>query len=237
MSIFLVVTLTPDVNRTYIQGRSGNLWRVADRQLVKVVNLEIEIVDDNCTGCYRCERVCPTGAIAMVGPRTEALAVVDNDNCIACFRCIDSCDDDAMFAVPRDEPLQIVPPFDGLDPTDVLELCRAADLDPDQLACACSSSPTKELAAVILDGATSFEEVALRTGAQSGCLMYCSVPIRRLLLAHTGQADSTAHIRRYPLDLALRDVPAEAAHRYPLFNVLEEQRHRRDYLDSIDVEL
>lgn len=206
-------------------------------RVVKIVNLQIEIVDDNCTGCYRCERVCPTEAITMVGPRTEALAVVDNDNCIACFRCIDSCDDDAMFAVPRDEPLEIVPRFDGLDPHDVLELCRAADLDPDQLACACSGSPTKELAAVILGGATTFEEVALRTGAQSGCLMYCSVPIRRLLLAQTDTAESTARVRRYPVDLALRDVSAEAAARYPIFNVREEQQHRREYLATIDVEL
>jgi len=50
---------------------------------LETIELGIEVVDENCTGCYRCERVCPTEAIVMIGPKTEALAVVDNDKCIA----------------------------------------------------------------------------------------------------------------------------------------------------------
>jgi ferredoxin len=74
---------------------------------MKTINHEIEIIDLNCTGCFRCERACPTGAIVMIGPNKQALAVVDNSRCIACARCIDSCDDDAMLLVDRAAPLVV----------------------------------------------------------------------------------------------------------------------------------
>lgn len=214
---------------------------------MKTIYHQIEIVDENCTGCYRCERVCPTSAITMVaqkdlppglsGLREDALAVVDNDACIACFRCIDSCDDDAMLAVDRDEPLVIEGATDGADPEAVLELCRSAAMNPDQMACMCSMSQVKEVAAAILGGADSFEKIALATGAQSGCLMYCSVPIRRLLRIATGEVKAESKVRRYPADVGLLEISPEVAERYPLFNVAEEQRLRREFLAAVEIDL
>lgn len=204
---------------------------------MKTIHHAIEIVEENCTGCYRCERVCPTSAITMVGEQQHALAVVDNDRCIACFRCIDSCDDDAMLAIDRDEPLVIDGATDGADPEAVLDLCRAAAMNPDQLACMCSMSPVKEVAAAILGGADSFERVALATGAQSGCLMYCSVPIRRLLRIATGEVKAESKVRRCPADVGLLDITAAVAERYPQFNVAEEQRLRREFLAGVEIDL
>lgn len=190
---------------------------------MKTINYEIEIVDANCTGCFRCERACPTEAITMVGPRKKALAVVDNSLCIACMRCIDACDDDAMFAKERDEPLQIGFDMTGVQVDDVVALCHAAAIDPKQSVCWCSGSTAQEVAATILSGATSFEALALITGVQSGCLMYCSVPLRRLLTAHDGESESSSKVRRYPSDQGLLDIPAELADAYPLFGIEPEQ--------------
>jgi ferredoxin/bacterioferritin-associated ferredoxin len=204
---------------------------------VKLVNYEIEVVAESCTGCYYCERACPTAAITMVGPRKEALAVVDNSRCIACMRCIDSCDDDAMFARERAEPFEIGFDLSSADPVAVRDLCRAAQLDLEQLVCVCSGSPAKEVAAAILAGATTFEDLALETGVQSGCLMYCSVPIRRLLTAHHGSAEATSKVRRYPVTLALLEVPASVGAAYPLFELEKEQAARRAALDELEAEL
>jgi ferredoxin len=204
---------------------------------VKTVYQSIDVVDENCTGCYRCERVCPTSAITMVGEKRKALAVVDADACIACMRCIDSCDDDAMVIVERDEPVVIEHPTDGADPDAVLDLCRAAGLNPNQLACVCSGTQAKEIAAAVLDGADTFEEVALQTGAQSGCLIYCSVPIRRILRNHTGNAQSTSQVRRYETDHGLLDISPEVAERYPIFGIADEQRVRRTAMDTVEIDL
>jgi ferredoxin len=209
---------------------------------VKTIYHQIEIVDENCTGCYRCERVCPTSAIVMVSRTNEsekrpALAVVDNDQCIACFRCIDACDDDAMLPVERDEPLVLDGAAEGVDPEAVRALCQATGMYPDAMMCQCSGSQAKELAAAVIGGATTFEEVAWKTGAQAGCLMYCSVPIRRLLRAHTGEVRTGSKVRRYPAEFGLMDVPEEVARRYPLFNVLQEQQLRREFVETMDIDL
>jgi ferredoxin len=204
---------------------------------MKTIHHAIEIVAENCTGCYRCERVCPTSAITMVGEQQHALAVVDNDRCIACFRCIDSCDDDAMLAIERDEPRVIEGATEDADPEAVLDLCRATAMNPDQMACMCSMTQVKEVAAAILGGADTFEKVALATGAQSGCLMYCSVPIRRLLRTATGEVRADAKVRRYPAELGLLEVSDEVAATYPLFNVAQEQRLRREFLAAVEIDL
>lgn len=193
---------------------------------MKTIYHQIDVVEQNCTGCYRCERVCPTDAITMVGPKTSALAVVDNDKCIACMRCIDSCDDDALLLEERDEPIEVGQYVDEDDP-DVQALCAEAGMDPELLVCACSNTQAKEAAWAILQGRATFEELALTTGAQSGCLIYCSVPLRRLLVAHSGEASSTGHVRRAPLQLALSDIPDEIHDLYPSFGVAEELRHAR----------
>jgi ferredoxin len=195
---------------------------------VKVVKQVVEIVDDNCTGCYRCERACPTGAISMVGPRKEALAVVAEPSCIACFRCIDVCDDDAITIAELDEPRVVGTKAKDFDPAALSDLCDKAGLNPEQMACLCSSTKVKELAAAAINGAATFEQLALATGAASGCLLYCSVPMRRILKAQHGEIrENKAHVRRYDTDHVLGDIAQDAADRYPLFALRREQAAAR----------
>jgi polyferredoxin len=203
---------------------------------LKTIQFGIEVIDENCTGCYRCERVCPTEAIVMVGPKTEALAVVDNDKCIACMRCIDSCDDDALRTLSRDEP--ILQEFDasGVDPEAVKEMCRVADMAPSHLVCPCANTTAQEIAATILQGANTFEKLSLRIGVQSGCLMYCSVPLRRLVMAGTESTQTNSKLRRYASDQSLMDIDPELDARYPLFKVRTEQEWRLKETAEADVD-
>jgi Fe-S-cluster-containing hydrogenase component 2 len=196
---------------------------------VKVIKQVVEIVDENCTGCYRCERTCPTGAISMVGARKEALAVVEDSACIACFRCIDVCDDDAIVIDELDESHVVGTNAKDFKPADVNDLCERAGLDPNQMACLCSSTKVKELAAATLGGAQTYEQLALATGAASGCLLYCSVPMRRILHARYGEVpQDKRHLRRYDTDHVLLDIPEDAADRYPLFALRREQAAARE---------
>ena len=201
---------------------------------MKVVKQVVEVVDDNCTGCYRCERACPTGAVSMIGPRKEAIAVIDEPACIACFRCIDVCDDDAINIIELDEPHTVGTRAKDFDQNEVNGLCERAGLEPDQMACLCSSTKVKELVAAVLAGAETYEQLALATGAASGCLLYCSVPMRRVLSARYGEvAQDKRHLRRYDTDQVLLDIPEDAADRYPLFALRREQAAARLRQDEV----
>jgi ferredoxin len=203
---------------------------------MRLVTHEIEIVEANCTGCYRCERACPTNAITMVGPKQSALAVVDNDSCIACSRCIDSCDDDAMLARERDEPMLVQTEVEPALEADVAGLCRSAGLDPELSVCLCSQTQAQEVAAAVLGGAATFTDLALATGAQSGCLLYCSVPMRRLLTAYLGHEpdEGASKLRRYPPAQGVLELSAEVAARYPTFHIAQEQAAARTRLAELE---
>jgi Fe-S-cluster-containing hydrogenase component 2 len=206
---------------------------------MRLIDHEIEIIDENCTGCYRCERACPTNAITMVGPKQSALAVVDNDRCIACYRCIDSCDDDAMIAREREEPVFIETPIDDTAHPAIVELCRKSGIDPELSVCFCSQTQAKEVAASILAGAETFSDLALSTCVQSGCLLYCSVPMRRMLATHLGHEpdESGSKLRRCPPSQSVLDLAPELAGRYPLFHIAQEQAAARAHLEALTEEL
>jgi ferredoxin/bacterioferritin-associated ferredoxin len=199
------------------------------RWSMKQVNYEIEIIDENCTGCYLCERICPTGAITMEGPKSSALAVVDNNKCVACFRCIDICADDAMLAPRRQSPLVFGTDPKSVDKAAIIELCDRAGIDPYLLACTCSNTGVMEISAAILKGAHTMEDVALQTGSQSGCLMYCFAPIHQLLKTHLGEAPKPPLKNKwYDSSQVLFDVPEDVADKYPKFYIAEEIRERKN---------
>lgn len=194
--------------------------------MVKISEYKIQVIEDNCTGCYLCERICPTAAIVMEGPKSAAIAVVDNTKCVSCLRCIDICDDDALLSLDRQEPVKF-----GIDPASVDqavlgELLRKSNLDPDGMSCICSLTTNKEVAAAVIAGAKTMEEVALASGAQSGCLMYCFAPIHRLVTTHWGEMPApTTKNKWYPTSMTLMDVPEDVACRHPEFSIRLEQEH------------
>ncbi len=54
--------------------------------------MSIRIIEDKCTGCTLCVKVCPFGAISMKNKK----AVIDLDQCTLCGACVDSCKFEAI---------------------------------------------------------------------------------------------------------------------------------------------
>lgn len=191
---------------------------------MKRVNYEIEVIEDNCTGCYLCEHICPTGAIVMEGPKSAALAVVDNDKCVACFRCVDICADDALLAPERTEPRVFGTDMSNVDMAAINDLINRTEIDPNRAICPCSSTMPQEVAAAILNGADSMEALALHTAIQSGCLMYCFAPAHRMLVTHLGHAiQPPVKNKWYGTSYVLSDVSDEVAEKHPQFYMVQEK--------------
>jgi NAD-dependent dihydropyrimidine dehydrogenase PreA subunit/bacterioferritin-associated ferredoxin len=162
--------------------------------MAKRVTMVAEIVELNCTGCNRCVFVCPTLALSMRPREADEpglgrhVAVLAETDCYNAQNCLEICPDEAIVMRPLEEPFEVGTEPPDVDPEEVAGLCMQAGLLPDMLVCVCTETLAGELAAAILDGATSPEQVALRTGARTGCTEICIDPILRLL-ALAGHGD------------------------------------------------
>lgn len=110
-------------------------------------------------------------------------AKVASKKCLACQNCKDICPENAIKHVLRPVPLRF-----GVDPAEVdqnqlRELCLKAHLHPHQWLCMCGGIRVREGAAAVLKGAKTPEQIALMTGARSGCTVYCLQTSLRLLKA------------------------------------------------------
>ncbi len=65
----------------------------------------IRINEENCTGCTKCVRVCPTEALRV----RKGKVVFDSNRCIDCGNCIEACKFDAI--VPWSDPLSKIDDF------------------------------------------------------------------------------------------------------------------------------
>ncbi len=68
-------------------------------------NYICEINPDNCTGCSKCVKVCPMGALTLTNTNIEGkkkIAVLNKDMCIGCGVCDRSCNFDALELVHRE---------------------------------------------------------------------------------------------------------------------------------------
>lgn len=143
-------------------------------------------------------------------------AVVTSEKCLACQNCRDICPEGAIKHVLRPEPLIL-----GVDPTEVdqnqlRELCLKAHLHPHQWLCMCAGVRVREGAAAVLKGAKTPEEIALMTGARSGCTVYCHMTSLRLLKAHGVEVKPPAKgYRWYDSTQTCWEVPEEVIKKYP----------------------
>ncbi len=146
---------------------------------MKLVTLLAQVDTDKCKGCRTCERVCPVLAIKVV----DRKAVVDPERCRGCANCEQRCPDYAVTMIKREKPLQVGVDVHEVNYDEVVALCAKAKLHPEQRICYCVGTRADEVAAAIIKGARTPEEVSLVTGARTGCTIECIQPILRLLEA------------------------------------------------------
>lgn len=65
----------------------------------------IQILEDNCTGCTACVRVCPTEAIRVRNRKAD----IDPYRCVDCGNCVSVCEFHAI--IPSSDPLDIIKNF------------------------------------------------------------------------------------------------------------------------------
>lgn len=85
--------------------------------------------------------------------------------------------------VKREEPFTVGVDVSRFDGAKILALCEKAHFHPQQVLCYCVGVRAEEVAAAILDGADTPEEISSRTGIRTGCTIECIQPILRLLEA------------------------------------------------------
>lgn len=177
-----------------------------------------QVDEASCNGDRICENICPTAAIKVVKKK----AYVDEDKCVACLKCVDACPENAVTLTLRSEPLVL-----GIDPSTVdqeklKELCAKANLDPEESICLCNGILAKEIAAAVLKGAESPEDVALMTGVRAGCAMWCTTPVLRLLKANAIDVVPSKGYRMYDIEPTVWDIPEEVAKKYPEYFLEED---------------
>ena len=187
---------------------------------MKKVYLSSQVDEKKCIGDGVCENVCPTGAIRVIDKKAQ----VEADKCAACFKCLDACGEGAIHFVPRSQPLTLSVDPEKVDQVGLRELCQKAHLDPEEAICLCTSTRAAEVAAAILKGAKSPEEVTLATGIRTSCGMWCMAPILRLLRAHGLPVTPPKGFKWYDTQPALWNVSKEVELKYPQYRIGEDKR-------------
>lgn len=150
---------------------------------MRVINMYAEVDPVKCTGCRTCERVCPTLSVKVEGGKGEKKAVVNLNTCVGCGACSERCQFGAVSLKNLEIPRTIKVDIGKVSRKRISELCLRAKLHPEQVICFCTGTRAEEVAAAILLGASSPEEISRTTGARTGCKVECIQPILRLLVS------------------------------------------------------
>jgi Pyruvate/2-oxoacid:ferredoxin oxidoreductase delta subunit/bacterioferritin-associated ferredoxin len=144
---------------------------------MKNVTLLAKVDNEACRGCKVCQKVCPVLAISVV----DGKAVVDDAACRGCTNCESRCPFYAIKMVRREEPFKIGVDVAEFDAEKIAEICDKAHINPQQILCYCVGVRAEEVAAAILGGATTPEEISLKTGIRTGCTIECVEPLLRMV--------------------------------------------------------
>ncbi len=178
---------------------------------MKLITLVAKIDIEKCTGCRTCEKVCPTIAIKIVNKK----AVVDETLCRGCGNCNQRCPADAVSMEKLAEPYRVGVSIDDLPYNKIDELCQRASLNPEQIICYCTMTRAEEVAAAILKGAKSPEEISQQTGVRTGCKVECIQPVLRLLDAYgIKPVPPEGGYQWYGITPTIWDIPSEVKDKY-----------------------
>jgi ferredoxin len=122
-------------------------------------------------------------SIKVGGGNGGKKAGVDLSTCVGCGACSERCEFGAVSLKNLETPRTIRVDPGSLERKKISEVCIKARLHPEQVICFCTGTRAEEVAAAILLGASSPEEVSRMVGARTGCKVECIQPILRLLVA------------------------------------------------------
>ncbi len=174
-----------------------------------------EVDPAKCTGCRTCERVCPTLSVKVSGGKEKKKANVNLGTCVGCGACSERCQFGAVSLKNLEVPRTIKVDTKAVDGKKITDLCLKAKLHPEQVVCFCTGTRAEEVAAAILLGASSPEEVSRTVGARTGCKVECIQPILRLLVAAGKELKPVeGGWQWYGLTPTVWDIPESIAKKY-----------------------
>lgn len=178
---------------------------------MKLVTLLAQVDNDLCTGCRTCSRVCPTLAITMVDRKPK----IDPERCVACGNCEQRCEARAIIMIKLEQPRRISVSLDGLSRDELDEMCTRAGFHPSQIVCYCTATRAEEVAAAILKGAHSPEDITYMTGLRGGCSVECIQPALRMLEANNIHATPPKNgYQWYGRTPTLQEIPESIKAKY-----------------------
>ncbi len=141
--------------------------------------------------------------------------IFDPASCRGCTNCSSRCPHGAISLVELAEPYTVRVVIDPHREEEIKEICLRAKLNPESIVCYCNSTRAGEIAAALLQGAKSPEEVSRLTGARTGCSVLCIEPIFRLMLAAGLELGAPPQSDVwYPAVPTLYDLPAATVAKY-----------------------
>ena len=189
---------------------------------MRTVNRVATIDEQKCTACAICVRICPVEAIRLEKHDEKKSAVVDDQRCLDCTLCVLRCPEEAAAMVKRKSPLRVGVDLSAVSERQVAEICHAAHMYPDQVICYCHRVPAKEVAAAILLGAKTPEDVSRATGARTGCGTLCITTIIRLLRAAGVELTQAPGNQWYGTDTSIWNVPLKLQEKYKYYYITED---------------
>jgi len=63
----------------------------------------VEVKESLCRGCGLCARVCPQGAISLIGGKAQ----IDARRCTCCYQCVDVCPQGAILELVAISPEEL----------------------------------------------------------------------------------------------------------------------------------
>lgn len=191
---------------------------------MRIVNELAVVEEQKCNGCSICARICPVEAIRLEKRGKKRLAVVDADACLDCKLCFTRCPEYAIHMAERDAPLKVGVDMSAISEAEVTLICESAHMYPDQVICYCHRVLAREIAAAILQGAKTPEDLSRATGARTGCGTLCITGMIRLLKAAGIELARAPGDQWYGLKLSIWDIPPEVRQKYAQYFLNDDLR-------------
>ena len=194
----------------------------------------VAVIDyDLCRKCPFCVRACPTNAISW-DANSNPVVQIDDAKCLDCTICMTRCPHHAISMQDRAEPLAYGVDWTRADPGEVTRICHAAHMHTDQIICFCRQTQAREVAAAILLGHRTPEQLAVATGIRTGCGVLCITAVLRLLKAAGVEGLKAPGWQWYGTYATIWDLPAEAYEKYPEYFLKEDLQAASELYPRVD---